>query len=65
MERDPILQAIDDEYVEATAEALRLGRRPRLARQTPVGERPSLLTRLQQPERLGERQQAIEKLAKR
>lgn len=48
MERDPELRAIDNEYVDAVAEALRLGPRPHAVRR-PEGQ-PSLLQRLQQPE---------------
>lgn len=50
MERDLELQAIDDELVQATAEAFRLGRRARLDRAEKDGHRSSLLKRLQHPE---------------
>jgi hypothetical protein len=50
VDHDPILKDIDQEYVEASAEALRLGRRPQNARPSRSTETPSLLARLQNPE---------------
>lgn len=50
MEHDPILKDIDAEYVEASAEAFRLGRRSRVARQPAADGQASLLARLQNPE---------------
>lgn len=50
MEHDPILKDIDEEYVEASAEAFRLGRRPRIQGPLETSDRPTLLARLQNPE---------------
>lgn len=48
MTRDPELQDIDNDYLEALAETLRLGRR-RAASAPPPGELPDLLARLRHP----------------
>lgn len=49
MERDPVLSAIDNEYLEAIAETMRLGRR---RAKLPLSEEggPSLLSLLRSPE---------------
>lgn len=49
MTHDPELQDIDNDYQEAIAETLRLGRR-RVPSAPPPGELPDLLERLRYPE---------------